>query len=41
MTIGTIGSLGAGAVIPVSILVFTGIIDSFSSYDSSTCFINK
>jgi hypothetical protein len=36
MAVGTLGSLANGATIPLMILVFTSIIDSFSSFGRET-----
>jgi ABC-type multidrug transport system fused ATPase/permease subunit len=37
MIIGSIASIANGCIMPVFLLVFTGIIDSFSSFGSSLC----
>lgn len=37
MVIGSLGSLAGGVMLPLVILVFTNIIDSFSGYGSLAC----
>jgi hypothetical protein len=39
--IGSIGSLGAGAALPLSLQLFGGVIDTFSDFNIQTLCNNK
>jgi hypothetical protein len=43
MIIGTVGAIGSGAAFPFMMYLFTGIIDSFTSYNqfNNNCFGNN
>ena len=40
MTIGTLGSMGAGATIPLMMFFFTNIIDNYTAAGASICKLN-
>jgi hypothetical protein len=37
MAVGTLGSLANGVSVPAMIIIFTSIIDTFTSFGSSAC----
>lgn len=37
MAIGTLGSLANGVSVPAMVIIFTSIIDTFTSFGSSAC----